>query len=238
MFTSMDIWAILKWEQLTLTQQLNCACDTLAKRSVATVINHGYHDGPTQLLPKEDVALVIWGNKITGDISPHLRFHASKEVAQRYLTSHPRDKWSNDRFDAVDWEHLDLALMNKPDMYRIWRSKQHCGFCGTRVQVGRYLGDLTPDERCPNCGQRETAAHLMLCPDDSRTKLLGENVDDLTSWMSQDNQTDPEILYWVPKYILMRGDRPLSTMGFMSPQFRPYLNALLRHTVLPPCQVK
>ena len=85
---------------------------------------------------------------------------------------------------------------------------------------------------------RREMPKFMLCPDDSRTKLLGENVDDLTSWMSQDNQTDPEILYWVPKYILMRGDRPLSTMGFMSPQFRPYLNALLRHTVLPPCQVK
>jgi hypothetical protein len=71
----------LKWEQLTLTQQLNCVCDTLAKRLVTTAINHGYHDRPTQLLPKEDVALVRWGNKITGDISLHLRFHASKEVA-------------------------------------------------------------------------------------------------------------------------------------------------------------
>ena len=126
---------MLKWEQLTLTQQLNCVCDTLAKCSVTTAINHGNHDRPTQLPPKEDVALVIWGNKITGDISPHLCFHASKEVARRYLTSHPRDKWSNDRFDTVDWEHLDLALKNKQEMYRIWRSKQHSGFCGTRVQV-------------------------------------------------------------------------------------------------------
>jgi hypothetical protein len=38
--------------------------------------------------------------------------------------------------------------------------------------------------------------------------------------MSQDNRTDPEILYWIPKYILMRGDKPLSEMGFMSPQFK------------------
>jgi hypothetical protein len=38
--------------------------------------------------------------------------------------------------------------------------------------------------------------------------------------MSQDNQTDPEILYWIPKYILMRGDIPLSAMGSMSPQFK------------------
>jgi hypothetical protein len=113
----------------------------------------------------------------------------------------------------VDWDHLDLALKNKADVFIIWRSKQHSGFCGTRVQVGRYSGDQYPDERCPNCGRRETAAHLMLCPDDSRTKLLYDTVGDLISWMSRNDQTDPEILYWIPKYILMRDDKPLSEMG-------------------------
>ena len=34
---------------------------------------------PTQILPKEDVALVIKGNKIMDDISQPLRFHASRE---------------------------------------------------------------------------------------------------------------------------------------------------------------
>ncbi len=120
----------------------------------------------------------------------------------------------------MDWEHLNPALKNKADMYRIWWSKQHSGFCGTRVQVGRYTGNLPPNERCPNSGRRETAAHLMLCPDDNRTRLLVENVDELTKWMLQENQTDPEIFYWIPKYILMRGDKPFSTMGFMSPQFK------------------
>ena len=40
------------------------------------------------------------------------------------------------------------------------------------------------------------------------------------TWMSRDDQTDPEILYWIPKYILTRGNRPLSELGFMSPQFK------------------
>ncbi len=101
---------------------------------------------------------------------------------------------------------------------RYVRSKQNLGFCGTRVQVGRYSGDLVPDKQCPNCGRCESAAHLMLCPDDNCTRLLVKNVNELTIWMSQDNRTDPEILYWIPKYILMRGDKPLSKMGFMSPQ--------------------
>jgi hypothetical protein len=121
---------------------------------------------------------------------------------------------------VVDWEHLDLALKNKMDMYKKWQSKQHSGFCGTRVQVGRYSGNLLPDERCPNCGRRETAAHLMLFPDNAHTRLLNNNVNELTAWLARDNNTDPEILYWIPKYILTRGDEPLSKMGFMSPQFK------------------
>ncbi len=123
----------LKWEQLTLIQQLNCVCDTLAKQAITTATLQGYHSRQSQLLPKEDVALVIWGNKVTGDISSPLRFHASKEVARQHLGTRTKDKWSSDKFNAVDWEHLDLALKNKTDMYKIWRSKQNSGFCTTRV---------------------------------------------------------------------------------------------------------
>jgi hypothetical protein len=134
----------LKWEQLKLTQQLNCVCNTLAKKSITTAIIHGYHDRQSQLLPKEDVALVIWGTKTTGNISPPLRFHASKEGARKYLATRKKDKWSNERFNAVDWEHLDLALKNKADMYKMWRSKQHLGFCGMTVKV-----DVTLVSRFP-----------------------------------------------------------------------------------------
>jgi hypothetical protein len=60
----------------------------------------------------------------------------------------------------------------------------------------------------------------MLCPDDNCTRLLIDNVDELTAWLAQDNKTNQEILYWIPEYILMRGDKPLSKMGFMPPQFK------------------
>ena len=58
----------------------------------------------------------------------------------------------------------------------------------------------------------------MLCPDESRTRLLAETVEDMAKWMLKDNITDSEIRYWIPKYILMRGSKPLAEMGFMSPQ--------------------
>jgi len=65
-------------------------------------MTQGYHNRPTQLLPKEDVAVVIWGNKITDDVSSPIRFHASKEVARRYLGNRKKNPWTNEKFDEVD----------------------------------------------------------------------------------------------------------------------------------------
>ena len=62
----------------------------------------GYYDRSTQLLPKEDIAVIIWGNKVTDNISHSIRFHASKEVARTYLGSRKKKLGPNDRFDEID----------------------------------------------------------------------------------------------------------------------------------------
>jgi hypothetical protein len=90
------------------------------------------------------------------------------------------------------------------------------GFCGTQVQVGLYLGEMYPDKRCPNCGARETNTHLMQCPNKDRTRLLIENVAELEKWMETDGRTDPELIYWIPKYILMQNDKQFTQLGYMS----------------------
>ena len=69
----------LPWNQLSLMQQLNCVCNTLAKKALLLAIISGYHDRPTQILLREDVALVIWGNKVTGDISTPLHSMQAKK---------------------------------------------------------------------------------------------------------------------------------------------------------------
>ncbi len=60
----------------------------------------------------------------------------------------------------------------------------------------------------------------MLCSDEDHTGLLIESVNKLTEWMARDSKTNPEILYWIPKYILMRGIKSLSDLGIMLPQFK------------------
>jgi hypothetical protein len=167
----------LSWSQHSLTQQLNCVCNTLAKQAVTRAIIEGYNNGHAQLLPREDVTLIVWGDKVTGNISGQLRFHASKAVALKYhIHQRKKGKWTHEQFNEVDWEHLNLALKSKADNYKIWRSKQTSGFCGSRVQVGLYSGKMYPDERCPNCGTREIDAHLMRCLNEDRTCLLIETV--------------------------------------------------------------
>ena len=210
----------LLWHQMTTVQQMNCVCDTLAKKSITTAIQAGYHNRPTQLLPREDVALIINGNKITNDIAQPIRFHASKTSARKFHTTKKTKQWTKECFDEIDWEHLELSQKNKPETYKVWRSKQNSGFCGTRVQVGRYTGEHQPDEKCPNCGQREIAEHLMLCPNQDRTRLLKEQTESLEEWLLQDNKTEPELAYWIPKYIRMRGTRQFAEMGDMSATMR------------------
>jgi hypothetical protein len=198
----------LSWTQLSLMQQLNCVCNTLAKRVVMTTLIKGYHDRLTQLLPCKDVTLIVWGSKITGDISGPLRFHTSKTTARTYLQQRKKNKWTNKQFDEVDWDHLDSAMKSKANMYKIWWSKQASGFCGTQAQVRIYLGDKYPDKQCPNCSARETDAHLMLCPDKDRTHLLIDKADKLTKWLKTDGRTDPELIKRFQKYILIRNDKP------------------------------
>ena len=88
--------------------------------------------------------------------------------------------------DKVDREWLHKTMERKPDGYKMWISKQQTGFRGTGIQVGYYSGQVNRDIGLSTCGDKETAAHLGVCPDEGRTMLLTENVDDLENWLKLD----------------------------------------------------
>ncbi len=72
------------------------------------------------------------------------------------------------------------------------------------------------DERCPNYGAREIDAHLMRCSDEDRTHLLIDTVKELEKCMETNGRTDPKLIYWIPKLILMQNNKPFSQLGYMS----------------------
>ena len=88
------------------------------------------------MLPGEDAAVFVRGKKLTSDLSKATRLEASRERAKDFLIN--ECKWSSEQFNEIDWDMVDAALEKKPDGYKMWLSKQHTGFCGTRLQVLSY----------------------------------------------------------------------------------------------------
>jgi hypothetical protein len=77
--------------------------------------------------------------------------------------------------------------------------------------------DLSPIH---SCGNRETAEHILTCPNKDRTQLLVETTEDLSMWLNQEHLTDPELAYWIPKYIMMQGNKLFASLGAMSPRMK------------------
>ncbi len=219
-----------QWERLTIAQQINCRCDLLAKRAVSTAISLGSAIPQRFLFPNEGVAVFVNGWKQTSDLSLSVRFEVGKREARKVLTQPytvggqlKPAPLSCEQFDEIDWVSRDRALTHG-DMYKTWLTKQTSNFCGSGVQVARYAGDTSGissmelvQDCCPNCGMKgERASHLCCCPDPDRTRLYKEQIEELETWMIK-AYGHPELVYFLPKYLLLRGTREFSSLGTMSP---------------------
>ncbi len=194
-----------RWELLSLEEQLNTLCDALAKSAVSrTAMQAQRRDLSRQTLPQERAAVFVGGRKQTSDVAEAMRLELGRVEAERFYVGELQ--WPRQTFQAVDWEARHSALVKKPQMYQLWLAKQSSGFCATQSMVTHWITER--DDRCPNCGQRETAQHINVCPNRWRTKLLREQVAELKVWMA-DHHTHPDILYWVPQYIRLRNTRQL-----------------------------
>ncbi len=215
----------LSWDQLSVVQQLNVHFDLLAKQAVQDYISQPIDRKPIhQLLPREQVAAIVAGEKLTSDTAAALRFALGTIEARRFFTRPINIKnqsnkgglgWHGSKFDAIDWKTLERALAPKPMTYKVWLAKQTVGVCATRRIVARNQN--LNDDRCPNCLiSPERSTHLNVCLDEGRSLLFHEEVDDLEDWMVKNNKTDPELRYWLSKYLHFRGERTMRSLGSMS----------------------
>ena len=159
-----------------------------------------------QLLPLEPAALEVEGSKQTSNPAGAIRAILGRRDAAKFYNKELG--WPLVIFNCINWEGLATTMENKGDPFRLWLSKQVNGFCGTQVMVSHW--DSSRDDLCPNCGTQETAAHLMRCAGHSRTLLLKDQVKQLENWLIYNN-TSPEITFWIPKYLLLRNVRALSS---------------------------
>jgi len=213
------------WDELTLFQQLNVHCDLLAKQAIQDAISNPIQQVTEhQLLPREQAAIFVSGQKQTSDLAKSLRFALGLIDAKKFFTRPIRLRnesnigglgWSSRRFDIIDWHTLTMVLESKPAMYGVWLAKQTVGVCATRRQMARNGG--LSDDRCPNCllGP-ERSSHLNLCLDEGRSLLFNDNVDELDNWMIKNEKTDRELRYWLSTYLRFRGERTMCSLGIRS----------------------
>ena len=215
----------VSWRSLTLLEQFNVQCDTLAGQAVTYgAANTNPRHVSNLLLPREKAAVVIDGQKLTSDISGEVRHLLGKEAARRFFTAPRRIRrdvntgglgWSQKKFDSVDWNALRSALAGKSEMFRVWYAKQTIGVCATRRNMARITG--SNDDRCPNCRcSPERHDHLLCCSDPGRTALYDDDVETLHTWMTEGGRTDDEVAYWIHKYLLLRGEACMQHLGPMS----------------------
>jgi hypothetical protein len=55
--------------------------------------------------------------------------------------------------------------------------------------------------RCQNFGDKETLAHLSMCPGKDRVNIFTEGADELIKCMEKQDKTNPEISYQLPMFI-------------------------------------
>ncbi len=148
----------LSWRCLTLEEQLNTTCNTLANSAVTRCLTRqSQQDGPN-LLPFKRSAVVIDGIKITSQIAPTVRFAFGKVDAQRFYTktidrvqgsNKGGLRWSTEAFEAVDWETLARVMKINLEGYQLWLFKQAIGVCTTQKNMARIQDIL--DDHCPSC---------------------------------------------------------------------------------------
>ena len=199
---------VLEWTDLSVEQQLNVKCDELAKTAAEEAISgtiRRRHQTDPQLLPHEHIAVYVDKYKQTTDPADSIRYSRSKQLAKQFLTT--EIGWSPTQFDLVDWESLHKCLKSKPEGFKTWLAKQHSNFCATRLQMQRWYG--AEDSSCPSCGSPdERAEHLCRCKNGDRRRLLVECTTDLVRWMSIGENTHPDLIIWVERYILGQGIFP------------------------------
>ena len=175
---------------MTLEQKLNTRCNILVKRAEYRAISTGTRREGKQLLPSEDAAVFVNNRKLTRDLAKTVRYEVGKEQARNYLMN--KEGWTGEQFDKVDWNRLHGALGNKPEGHKTWLSKQHTGFCGTRVQVGYYNGNPNVDLSCPTA-ERGRMHRTCACAQKKTESGCSESVNNLEGWMKKCGKTDPEI---------------------------------------------
>ena len=198
---------IKEWNELSRAEQLNCSCDLAAKRAITQTVVDGVtlEQNP---LPLEPVAFFVGKHKVTTEAGSLIRYAAHYQEAKDLFDQ--QNIVERDNFDLIDWEPLHKVLSNVPKMFQIFLCKQVFGVLATNRYLHKRGASPVGSATCQSCTLHdESAAHILLCPEEGRVLILNKLADQLLDWLD-DYGTPRDLTYLIVSYIKGRGERSMT----------------------------
>jgi hypothetical protein len=195
-------------EDMSLDQRLNIRADKLAGNALAHSVENNSFINITSSFPMEKVTISVGGCRING--SPKVAIYKSwgRRAAKEYFIS--RKYVSENFFDHIYWDGMEMVMKSFPQMFRTWITKQVAHFNGTNRQLSRW--DKTVKNVCPNCQRKdESTSHITRCTATGRRTIFKESVSELRLWL-QKEQTDRVVTELICKYLEGHGESTMESL--------------------------
>ena len=201
------------FDDLDRIAQLNEGCDVAAKREI---VESSIEDNLTQRsFPLEPMSLFVHGVKITTESGPTIRFAIHLQEAKSVFEQ--QKVLNGEQFDLVDWFHVHKCLHKVPKMFSIFACKQVFNLAGTFSNLHKRGEPSVESPICPFCTQtRETAGHVLLCPEAGRVQMLHTLSSELLNWLNSQN-APRDLIYLIVKYIRGRGTESMTDICYRLP---------------------
>jgi hypothetical protein len=188
------------WHKLARESQLNCACDSEAKRKIME-----YLPTPqvTCAFPLEPLVMIIGHQKITSDSDSNLRYFAHKQEAKSLFIK--LSILTAEAFAEVAWTEVHSTLYKLPKMFQLFAGKQVFGVSAVLGNLSKQKEYAHLGEKCPNCSScKETTSHLLHCREIGRLKCLNMMIRQVSNWMEAVGMA-PELASLISDYLTTKG---------------------------------
>lgn len=191
----------MRWDDLSLKEQLNCIVDALAKKAlICSLVNRQFI---SNLFPFEQVRVIMGKKKLTASPKKSFVEYVDYKTARDLYDA--RGIIPKRYFYLVYWDGVYKLNTTLPKMFGVWLTKHTSHFCATNRHANRI--DKEVANICPSCGKEdETVAHIVRCKDSGRLEMLRVSVQELVDWLDK-MDTDEDLIEMIQEYLLAQGEK-------------------------------
>ena len=203
---------IIPYDDLSLEQQQNVDMDSLAKGVLKRGIRTGTVIDP--VFPFMYLLTTDGSESIASSTISTLYLKEGERTARQLYSD--KNILTGPQFDKVDWENFRRTTKTEflPNM-RAWYAKHIWKCSGVMSRLNLINPTKYPCPSCPCCScPTEDKDHIILCPEEGRTKLYKDGVKKLDAWLRIQG-TDPVLRRLIRLYLLGRSQT--SMMSHLRP---------------------